>query len=94
MTTARVQSVDIGPDRSAAANQRAVCLSSQGVRSGRSQAAAVSFSATRCTRVSIKMSLTMFAPKSLAETSGNPPPPTEVNMERRKAAAPTQGGPS
>ena len=93
MTTARVQSVDIGPGRSAAANQRAACRSSLRVRTGRSQTGALSFSATRCTRVSIKMSLTMFAPNSVAETSDNPPP-TEVNMARRKAAALTQGGPS
>ena len=93
MTRARVQSADVGPGRSAAANQRAVCLSSLRVRTGRSQAGAVSFSVTRCTRVSIKMSLTMFAPNSVAETSGNPPP-GEVNMARRNVVALTQGGPS
>ena len=73
MTTARVPSVDIRPSRSAAANQRAVCRSSLRVRTGRSQLGAVSFSATSCTRVSIKMSLTMFAPNSVVDASGNPP---------------------
>ena len=73
MTTACVPSADIKPSRSVAANQRAVCRSSLRVRTGRSQLGAVSLSATRCTRVSIKMSLTMFAPNSVVETSGNPP---------------------
>ena len=90
MTTARVRSVDIRPGSSAAANQRAVCLSSLREHPGRSLSGAVSLSATRCTRVSIRMSLTMFPPKAVAEASGNPP--TEVNTASRKASAPTQAG--
>ena len=92
ITTARAPSADIESNRSAVTNQRAVRQSSLCVRTGRSQRGAVSFSATSCTRVSIKMSLTRFAPISVVVTSANPP--TEVSMTGRKALGLIQGGPS
>ena len=92
MTTARVLTVHAEISSSAATNQRVVCRSSLRARTGRSQRGAVSFSATSCTRVSIKMSFTRFAPIPVVDTSHNPP--TEVDMTRRKASGLIQGGPS
>ena len=88
MTTARVRSVDIRPGRNAVANQRAVCLSSLCVRPGRSQSGAVSFSATRCICVSIKMSLTMFVPKSVVKCQAIPPPPHGDKHGKEKGRGP------
>ena len=73
MTTTCVQPIYIRPGTSATANQQAACLSSVRVYPGWRHSGDVSFSATRCTRVSSNMSLIRFPLKAADEASCNPP---------------------